>query len=148
MSFIEFLEKFKKELAKRGHPTDIVWLQANQLLMSSKCLYVYSEYGFPYEKHIQRAYEKFEADSECGVVLMLVYENDQTSYCTLLLDSFGSNDDIEIEDGKYYLWCNPYVKSVKLVHSKLKWLYLEKLTNKRVLSSLDYACLINKELIT
>lgn len=138
MDIEQAIAQFKLEIRKRGHPSNIVWLQLNQMCLSKECLYIYTLNGFPYEKHIVKAYENLEGDLECGATLMLVCTTEDESYCTLLVDSFGSTEDIEFDEG-FFFWCDPYVNNIEFVTSKFRWIYIAKLAKKTVLSSLDYA---------
>ncbi len=138
MDITQALKAFKDEIQKRGHPAEIIWLDTFQMHPTKDKLYIYVSTGFPYERHIVRAYNKLSKNLECGAAIMLVSVDENTSYCTFLVDSFGSDADIEIEEG-FYLWCDPYYSSIEFVSSKLKWLCITKFFKSRKLSSLDYA---------
>ena len=148
MDITNAINEFKSTIVSRGHPKEIVWLQGSQLCLTNKELSIYMANGFPYEKHIVSAYNKFSSDLECGAALMLVTTDAKTSYATLLLDSFGSDDDIEFESEHFYLWCDPYVGTFKSVTSSLEWFWktiVHSNINQR-LSSLDYAFILNKSI--
>ena len=139
MDIIKALDEFKKEIGRRGHSQQIVWIQASQIWLSKKKLYVFIPSGFPYEFHIERAYKNCEGDLECGATLMLVCEKEGISYCTLLMDSFGSDTDVEFEADNFYLWCTAYVENFEPVYSSWRWFWLTKIRKNYQLSSLDYA---------
>jgi len=73
---------------------------------------------------------------------MLVAASDRESYCTLLMDSFGSDTDREVYKN-IYIWANePYVENFELVTSKFRWFLCK--WKPLVLSSLDYAFAIKQ----
>ena len=143
------LTKFKETIVERGHPPEIVWLHANQLFLNkNKLLNIYANYGFLHEQHVVHTYNKYKNDLECGAALMLVSTDANTSYCTFLVDAFGSDGDIELEEEHFYLWCDPYVKNFEFITSKYKWFLLKKFSKSNFqISSLDFAFTIKQAVI-
>ena len=100
-------------------------------------LYVYPLNGFPSDSQVIAAYDKQSSKFECGSTVMLVAVSGQESYCTLLMDSFGSDTEQEIEEN-IYLWASePYVRDVEFVTHWFRWFLCKR--KSPVLSSLDYA---------
>lgn len=105
-------------------------------------LYIYPLNGFPNDELVRATYDRHSESFECGATFMLVGATDKESYCTLLMDSFGSDTDLEIQKN-IYIWANEaYIKNVEVVNNTFRWL-LCKLKSKP-LSSLDYAFAIKK----
>lgn len=148
MDISNAINEFKSTIVSRGHPKEIIWLQGSQLCLTNKELCIYMSNGFPYERHIVSAYNKFASELECGATLMLVTTDVKFSYATLLLDSFGSDHDIEFKSEHFYLWCDPYVGTFKSVTSSFEWFWKTKIYRNiyQNLSSLDYAFLLNKSI--
>ena len=138
-SFAELLNQFRAEIAERGHPSEIVWLQARQLWLTREGLRIFVKNGFPYEFQVEYVYEKCKEDLDCGAALSLLTTDSKRSYCTLLLDTFGSDDDVEVIPDELYLSCDPYCSSFRAIHSPCIWFLMTKIRKNWILSSLDYA---------
>ncbi|MAP31992.1 MAG: hypothetical protein CMG81_05510 [Marinobacter sp.] len=131
------LQAFQAELEKNGFSDRIVWLHHDQMHLTKNTLYVYPTNGFPSDNQVIAAYDKQSPKFEFGATVMLVAVSDQESYCTLLMDSFGSDTEVEIEEN-IYLWANePYVQYVEFVTGRFQWFLCKR--KPPVLSSLDYA---------
>ena len=131
------IKAFKAELEKHRVSGRVVWLDYDQMHLSGRMLHVFRGSEHPTDNEVAAVYDNQNDRFDCGATFMLVAASDDQAYCTLLMDAFGSESNVEIEKG-IYVWAEePYVKSIKLSTSRFQWC-LRKLTP-RALSSLDYA---------
>lgn len=134
---MELITKFKTELSNNCHPNEIVWLNEERMHLTKSGLLIYLSKSYVSESQIAGIYNTYKNKLECGGTFMLVAVVDDISYCTFLLDSFGSETEIEPEPN-IFIWAEePYVRVVNFVNTPIQWL-VSKL-KPRVLSSLDYA---------
>lgn len=135
----EILNKFEETIQSRGFPSNIIWLHWNQMFLTKDKLYINFAKTFPLKEEVIKTFNKNKDKLEWGATLMLVAIEEDISYCTLLLDSYGSDEDITLEDERLYLWCSPYVKKIVKINSKVEWFVRTKIIRNYILSSLDYA---------
>ena len=137
MNANEIIQAFKNKLRENNFPESIVWLHGKQLHLTKDGLYLYVGSGFASGPQVETIYNKFKNDLDCGATFMLVKTSQETSYCTLLLDSFGSDTGHEIQPN-VYLWVDePYCKDVKIISKNINWFIIKR--KPYILSSLDYA---------
>lgn len=133
----DIFQIFQDKLAKNGFPEEIVWVHERQVHLTKEKLFIYTSNGFASNKQVKDIFNKYRKKFDCGATLMLVAENDNQSYCTLLMDSFGSDTELEIQPS-IYLWVSePYVERIGFVTNPIKWFFTKRKTHQ--LSSLDYA---------
>jgi hypothetical protein len=78
-------------------------------------------------------------ETDAGVFLLLGAA--EHTYGTLLMDSFGADDDVFLEDENFYFHAEPYVERIHIVASVAHWFWLRQIRQRLSprLSSLDYA---------
>lgn len=135
----EIINDFLRITAQRDYAGEVIWLDNKQMLFNGKTLYINTALANLNETDIERVYDQYSHDLECGATFMLVGILNGKRYCTLLLDSYGSDDDIEKIEGKLYYHSDPYIKNLIMVPSRLYWIFLKHLIARPRLSSLDYA---------
>jgi hypothetical protein len=139
MDTAELFKAFELELFKNGFPNEVIWVDVNQIHYSGDTLYIYPCAGFPYQFQVQTVFEKYKDKFGDGATLILVAVNNNQSYCTLLMDSFGSDTDYGAKevDQNTFIWADkPYVNKAQLVFGRLRWFFVKRKAPR--LSSLDY----------
>ncbi len=136
---ISVIESFISTLKEKGHSGEIVWLQESQMILTKTELNIFIPMKSISSLEVATVYENNGERFECGATLMLVAVANGKNFCTLLMDSFGSDSEIEVVKGKLYFYCIPYANNVKLTTSKLSWFFLKYFVLTKAISSLDYA---------
>jgi hypothetical protein len=136
--FDTLMQRWRALLAARGHPTNLVWLPHESMVLRRQTLYVREPAETATERDVEIAVARLDL-ADPGVFLLAAVRG--CSYATLLMDPFGSDDDTFVEEANWYFWADPYADEVRLVKTKAEWLWLRHVVHRVVprLSSLDYA---------
>jgi hypothetical protein len=139
-NFDTLLCKWKDTLKSRGHSSDLVWLPHESICLRSR-VYIRPVTPPMTDAQVRNAFSLL-AGKEPSVFMLVGGAG--PSYVTLLLDSFGSDSDIFLEQENVFFYANPYSKDLQkdlqIVSSSIQWFYLKALQRiSPQLSSLDYA---------
>jgi hypothetical protein len=136
---IEILQEFQSKLISNGSPNRIIWLPCSSMLLTSDTLYIRDREPRIETDYLIGTIANALSISDDELTLILVARGAHFSYCSLLLDTFGT-DDAELASAhtKIHLWYHPYVTKHELVSSSIAW-WRKKVLSKWQISSLDYA---------
>ncbi|TYT24847.1 hypothetical protein FZO89_00310 [Luteimonas viscosa] len=132
------LKLWREAIRAHNHPETVTWLPHQAMVLRDR-LYYRPPKPCLTDCSILTALQHLPAE-EPGV-LMVIGTDTKTTFATLLMDPFGSDDEVFLAEQNFYLFLTPYVEHLERVESHAKWFWkkyvLPNLSPR--LSSLDYA---------